>query len=297
MRKFLEVAYIILKREKKPLTPDELTQMAKEYGLLKSSGKTPQHSMRARLSTDILRNKEKSVFKRTAAGTFALREWDDKEFYAPRHKKALFDEDIAVFGRLFLKEFVRGNGLTTFDPNSISQRILQIWYPLRRRIAEEDETVIQLISVFIVRFQDKYLTFKRTKRLPESRLHGFYSIGFGGHISPEDLKPLFNVFDPHAQPFIIRELSEELKLRYEPEIKFRGLLYDNSMPVSKLHLGIVYDAFLRDKNYEIGEKGFLMNPKFEDIYAIKSRINDFENWSQILIREEIQKYKYEINHK
>lgn len=297
MRKFLEAAYIILKREKEPLSPDALTKKAIEYGVLKSVGKTPQNSMRARLSTDILKKREKSLFKRTAAGTFALREWDDKEFHAPRHKKSLFDEDIVVFDRVFLKEFITTNGLSTFDLDRVAKRVLQIWYPLKRRVAEENEKIIQLISVFIVRYDDKYLTFKRTKRLPESRLHGFYSIGFGGHISPEDLKPLFNVFDPNDHPFIIRELTEELKLKYDPLIKFRGLLYDDSMSVSKIHLGIVYDVFLKDMNYEIGEKGFLMNPKFEDIKAIKNRIDDFENWSQILIREEFKKYEYTLHNR
>lgn len=295
MRKFLEAAYIILKREREPLSPDALTKKAIESGLLKSAGKTPQHSMRARLSTDILEKREKSLFKRTTSGTFALREWNDKEFYAPRYKKSLFDEDIVVFDKKYLKEFITTNGLTTYDIGKVKERLLQIWYPLRRRLAEQKENIIQLISVFIVKYNDKYLTFKRTKRLPESRLHGFYSIGFGGHISPDDLKPLFNVFDPNTQPFIIRELTEELKLTYNPLIEFRGLLYDDSMPVSRIHLGIVYDVFLKGREYEIGEKGFLMDPKFENIKTIKNRIDNFENWSQIIIEEEFNKRESAIN--
>lgn len=295
MRKFLEAAYITLKREKEPLSPDALTKKAIEYGVLKSVGKTPQNSMRARLSTDILKKREKSLFKRTAAGTFALREWDDKEFHAPRHKKTLFDEDIVVFDKVYLKEIITRNGLIPYDLNKVKEKVFKIWYPLRRRLAEENENIIQLISVFIVKYNNKYLTFKRTKRLPESRLHGFYSIGFGGHISQDDLKPLFNVFDPNTQPFIIRELKEELKLKYNPLIEFRGLLYDDSMPVSIIHLGIVYDVFLKDTEYEIGEKGFLMDPKFENIKTIKNRIDNFENWSQIIIEEEFNKHESEIN--
>jgi len=292
MSNFLDAAYKILKREKKPLNPDDLTRKAIEHGLLASIGKTPHHSMRARLSEDILKNKEKSLFKRTDAGTFALREWGQREFHAPRHKKALFDEDIVVFNKSFLKEFISTNGLIHFNLEEVAKKVLHIWHPIKRRIAEEDENIIQLISVFIVRYGNKYLTFKRTKRLPESRLHGFYSIGFGGHISPEDLKPLFNVFDPNDQPFIIRELTEELKLNYNPFIKFRGLLYDDSMPVSKIHLGIVYDVFLNNMDFEIGEKGFLMDPKFEDIKTIEKRIKDFENWSQIIIGEELKRYEF-----
>ena len=56
-----------------------------------------------------------------------------------------------------------------------------------------------------------------------------------------------------------------------------------------MHLGIVYDVTLRDSNFIIGERGFLMDPKFEDIEAIFTRQADFENWSLIIIREEKNK--------
>lgn len=293
---FLDAAYKILKAENRPLSAKELTDKALQQGLLKSSGKTPRQTMKSKISTDILKNKERSSFKRTSSGKFALREWKEEEYHAPRFKKSLFDEDILVFNRKYLSELVDKNGLKLADLDLIFNLFNEICYPIRRRNAEENNNVVQLVSVFIVRYDDKYLTFKRTKRLPESRLHGFYSIGFGGHISPNDLIPLFNVFDPKSQStFIVRELSEELKLKCTPAIKFRGLLYDNSMPVSRIHLGVVYDVFLEDIDYEIGERGFLMDPKFENIETINKRINDFENWSKIIIREECKRYESTSN--
>jgi predicted NUDIX family phosphoesterase len=145
--------------------------------------------------------------------------------------------------------------------------------------------------VFVVHFQNKYLTYKRTKRLPESRLHGYYSLGFGGHLNPEDLRPLLNIFDPGlAAPLLLRELGEELRIdrRAAPRIHYRGLLYDDSRPVSRQHLGITYDVFLNSDQFEIGERGFLMDAKFETLEEIASRQEEFENWSWILIREEQQ---------
>jgi predicted NUDIX family phosphoesterase len=296
MGQYLDIAYKILFNENKPLSAAELTAKAIEKGLLATIGKTPHHTMRSKISTDILKYGIKSQFKRAASGKFALRTWGEKEFHAPRFKKSLFDEDIIVFDKKYLKEFVKKNGLINTDLDRLSKRFNQICYSFTRRKAEDDNTKIQLISVFVVKFKKKYLTFKRTKRLPESRLHGFYSVGFGGHISPEDLMPLFNIFDPNSlETFILRELSEEIKLSYLPSIKFRGLLYDNSKPVSKIHLGIVYDVSLKNPVYEIGEKGFLMDPKFEDITKIKKRINDFENWSQIIIDEELKDHESSIN--
>lgn len=293
MGKFLDAAYKVLKNVNEPLSAKEITQKALEVNVLVSKGKTPHQSMKARLSTDILRYKEKSIFKRTKAGKFALREWDDREYIAPRHKKGIIDESIAVFDKKYLSEFVEGSGIFHKDIDFISQRLNEICFPEVRKNAEDNKQLIQLVSVFITQFKDKYLTFKRTKRLPEKRLHGFYSIAFGGHITFEELMPLLglNIFDPNSDElFIIRELSEELKLKYHPKIRYRGLIYDDSKEVSKVHIGLIYDVVLESNKFEIGERGFLMDPKFEDIITIKQRREAFENWSQLIINEEMSKY-------
>jgi predicted NUDIX family phosphoesterase len=296
MGHFLDTAYIVLKNEKKPLSAHEITEKALMQNLLTTKGKTPHQSMKARISMDILRKKEQSAFQRTEAGTFALREWSTNEYVAPRHKKGLIEEDIAVFDRAYLKDFVSGRGIFKKDLSYISKKLNEICFSCKRKDAELNNSLIQLVSVFITRYKNKYLTFKRTKRLPESRLHGYYSIGFGGHITFDELLPMFNIFDPNhisnlSDPnyrsiFIIKELSEELKLQYTPKITYRGLIYDDSKEVSIIHLGIMYDVTLDNANYEIGERGFLIDPKFEDIQAICKRKDDFENWSQIIIKEE-----------
>ena len=292
MGQFLDAAYKVLKEAKEPLSAKEITERALKSALLMSRGKTPHQSMKARLATDILRNRDKSPFKRIASGKFALREWETKEYFAQRHKKALIDEDIAVFNKLHLSEFVSGRGIFYAALDFISARFNEICFSYKRKDAEENENLIQLVSVFITTHQDKYLTFKRTKRLPENRLHGFYSIGFGGHITYQELLPLLreNIFDPsYDGVFIIRELTEELKLKHTPAIKYRGLIYDNSKEVSEIHLGIIYDVALVNEKFEIGERGFLMDPKFEDILTINQRNHEFENWSQIIIKEELKK--------
>ena len=158
-----------------------------------------------------------------------------------------------------------------------------------RRNAEEDASVIQLVSVFVVRHNNRYLTYKRTRRLPEARLHGCYSISFGGHLNPTDICPLLNISDPTlGGALLIRELGEELRLRTGEiaEMSYRGLLYDDSRPVSRQHLGIVYNVTLRTGEFEIGERGFLMDPKFETLEQISDRIGEFENWSQIIFMAE-----------
>jgi|SRR3984893_5344199 len=285
---FTSAAYKVLKREMRPLTAREIVDIAAREGLLLSAGKTPWQTMKSKLSTDILSRGAESLFMRVEEGRFSLREWKGlyPEHIANRFKKALFDEDIVVFPSKSLKRYVPLVGL--YSGKLERDGLMSECRPMRRREAEDDASVIQLVSVFVVRFANRILTYKRTKRLPENRLHGFYSIGFGGHLNPEDLKPLLNIFDPDvAAPLLLRELGEELRLNGDtPKLKYRGLLYDDSRPVSKQHLGITYDVFLRSAQFEIGERGFLMDAKFETLEEIISRQQEFENWSWILIQEE-----------
>jgi len=248
-----------------------------------TSGLTPHQTMKSKISTDILKKKQKSLFKRTGAGKFGLKEWiDEKEYTAQRHVKAVFDEDILVFDKIHLQQLIDKEGFTpsSCTVNDVIKKLSPIIFTTRRRLAETNESLIQLISVFIVRYEGLVLTHKRTKRLPESRLHDYYSLIFGGHLTKEDFMPLLGDID------IKREMSEELKLKLTPEIRYRGLIYDSSKDVSKIHLGLVFDVNLKSDEYEIGERGYLTDPKFETIDDIRSHISDFENWSQILVETE-----------
>jgi predicted NUDIX family phosphoesterase len=246
--------------------------------------------MKAKLSVDILRKGMRSLFKRSEKGRFALREWSDvQEHVADRYQKALFDEDIVVFPAELRPTYVPNIGLNAAPLDS--EGLLAECYPMRRRTAEDDPTVIQLISVFVVQHASKFLTYKRSKRLPESRLHGFYSVAFGGHLNPEDVLHMFNIFDPQqSEAWLDRELREELRLEEKgnrvTSMNYVGLLYDDSQPVSRQHLGLVYKVMLASDQYDIGERGFLMDSKFESLAEIRGRLSEFENWSILLVNAE-----------
>jgi predicted NUDIX family phosphoesterase len=308
MGDFLDAAHRVLQHEGKPLTPKEITKIAVDQEWLETTGATPHHTMRARLSDDILHRREKSLFMRVGKSLFALREWDRKEYMADRFQKALLDEDAVVFDAHLLESFVPGAGLHT-TPISTGRDLLAECRPMLRRVAESDPSVIQLVSAFILQWNEEWLTYKRTKRLPESRLHGEYSVNFGGHLTPGDFTEmkdpdpavaafsLFNMFDPeYGRFFLSRELKEEVILKYEPQFRYRGILYDDRRPVSRQHLAIVYDVLLLDQNYKIGERGFLMDDKFESLAQIESRIDEFENWSELLIRDERRRRSDSASH-
>lgn len=284
-RTYLEVAEQLLAEKQKPLSAREIVVLAIEKGLIRSEGKTPWQTMKSKLSTDILTNGQNSKFMRAAQGLFALRVFDNAEFIAIRFKKNKLDEDIAVIRLTDLNRLIPKPGYfqTGIDRNQISTMV----QPMRRGQAEEDFTVVQLVSVFIVHYNGTFLTHMRSARLPESRLHGEYSLMLGGHLAIEDFSQL--TLDLFAEDslsdcsYILRELSEELVLQTDPIVEPRGYLYDVSREVSKQHLGLVYFVDLPEKKFQIGERGFLMNAVFEEPAAIRERIHQFENWSAIIL--------------
>lgn len=274
------------------MTASEILHGAINNGLLETKGHTPVKTLNARLSTEIIRNKSKSVFMRADGSRFALREWHEEilERIVPRRSVALFDEQILVFDAVALRRFVPQNGLT-FESEE-HQALLSQCFSIKRLEAEERFDIIQLISVYVVRYKDTFLTYKRSKRLPEKRLQHSYSCFFGGHLTASDLMPLFRVGDPEQALYLLdRELSEELRLSHAPRsMTYKGLLYDPRSTVSTQHLGIVFCVDLDKPDFEIGEKGFLTSPKFETIAEMKLRIGEFENWSQLLIADEIWRW-------
>lgn len=286
MAAFLDAAYRVLRDRNEPLSAREIVHIALSNRYLQTDGKTPWQTMKSKLSTDILQHRERSRFMRSGEGLFALREWQGvlSEHVADRFQKALFDEDILVFPAPLLDRFVRGRGL--FRDGKAGAELTNECYPMRRRLAEEDLSVIQLVSVFVVRHGGRILTYKRAKRLPEARLHGYYSLSFGGHLNPDDVPPLFDILDARQWlPWLSRELHEEVRFDQAaaPTITYAGLLFDDSRPISRQHVGIVYDVVVHSSAFKIGERGFLVDAKYETIDEIQARRDDFENWSTLLL--------------
>jgi predicted NUDIX family phosphoesterase len=285
---FLDAAELVLRDAGRPMSPQEITDRALRDGLIVSDGDTPSQTLKAKLSTDILRRREDSRFKRTGPNAFALRTWDGVgEYVADRFQKALLDEEVVVFDRHILRRFLPDDGVTSLTAEQGRDLIAET-YPMQRRVAETRFDVIQLVSQFLVIQDHKVATHRRTKRLPESRLHGEFSLLFGGHLNPDDISPLFSPFDPSAGPmFIRRELSEELRIHGgDPDLTLLGGIYDPRREVSQQHLGVLYRVDVpADATLEIGERGFLQHLAMETPSEIESRVEQFENWSELVLHE------------
>ena len=69
---FKDAAFTILKAVNKPLHSDDITLVAKTSGVLKTSGKTPEATMRARLNDDINIHKGYSRFTLVGPSIFSI---------------------------------------------------------------------------------------------------------------------------------------------------------------------------------------------------------------------------------
>ncbi len=104
-----------------------------------------------------------------------------------------------------------------------------------RAEVENDPSYQQIIPYVVFRHGDRYLLTHRLRASSERRLRKQYSLGVGGHINPGDL----SAGDPISDG-LKREWEEEVEYHGRFEARLLGRLNDESSPVSKVHLGVVF---------------------------------------------------------
>ena len=146
-----------------------------------------------------------------------------------------------------------------------------------RRDVEEDPGYQQIIPYLVFRHGDRYLLTKRLKASSEKRLRHLYSLGVGGHINPEDVAD----GDPLTSG-MRREWEEEVVYRGSFEARLLGLIHEESAPVGRVHLGVVFLIEGDDDDIAIREtdklSGELLALDEMRIYYL-----EMESWSQIEI--------------
>ena len=106
---------------------------------------------------------------------------------------------------------------------------------MTRAKVEDDPNYQQIIPYVVFRHGDLYFLTHRLRASSEKRLRKQYSLGVGGHINPGDL----DAGDP-IQDGLKREWEEEVIYEGSFDARLIGLLNDDSSPVSKVHLGVVF---------------------------------------------------------
>ncbi len=271
-----------MRQANRPLHAREISIEIMSSKLAQLSGHTPWKTVTARISADIIKFGEKSRFKRTGSGLFALREWvDASDFNAKRRRLKGADEVIRVVEADSFNGFLQQNLGPIFDVDY--QNLIEIGEDISRQSAEDSELYVQLIPTFFVTRPKEILTFTRTKRLPEARLHYALCANFGGHMRANDDAGLFRNTE-YFQNFVIRELNEELSFSGSPHISYQGILYLRGNAFERQHAGLVFTVDLEvDTKIESLEPGMHIDVEFRSSDLVKAEKDKFDSWSQVLI--------------
>jgi predicted NUDIX family phosphoesterase len=147
---------------------------------------------------------------------------------------------------------------------------------MARSVVEDDPSYQQIIPYVVFRHGDLYFLTHRLRASSEKRLRKQYSLGVGGHINRGDLEG----GDP-IQDGLKREWEEEVVYHGHFDARLLGLLNDDSSPVSKVHLGVVFlvdgdsaDIAIRETDKLAGE---LLTLDQMRIYYL-----GMESWSQMV---------------
>lgn len=157
------------------------------------------------------------------------------------------------------------------------QSVIRERYVFKPRAEVEDDPSFQQIIPYVVfRHGDRYFLTHRLRASSEKRLRKLYSLGVGGHINRGDL----DSGDP-IQDGLRREWTEEVVYDGHFDAALLGLLNDESAPVSKVHLGVVFLVDGDTPNITIRETKKL-GGELLTLQEMKVLYLQMESWSQIV---------------
>ena len=308
MGQFLDIAETVLKKARTPLKPREIVDRAKDDGLFsdKLSGKTPDQTMKAKLTVDVITRGPVSRFVRTAPNTFYLHELliePVTPYTAVRQTPSGSDEQVITIRDEVMDEMGRFQGINRSWRSYFSFLLRgNHCQPIDRMAAEQDEGRKQLLTYILVTRDNQLLCFRRgTFNRVEDYLRGSLCIGFGGHVSESD-RNLYNYRDLRSIIFdnASRELSEELDLPIQDQVRLKagdglrilGLLNDDSSSTGRKHLAIVLQyevsTSLEWDTPQKGEKS-INQLTWLDLDNFPGTLREFEYWSQLCLTEFFKK--------
>jgi predicted NUDIX family phosphoesterase len=113
-------------------------------------------------------------------------------------------------------------------------------------------------------------------------LHNQLHLGVGGHMNPRSSKE-------QGEQYLVnelkRELFEEVKLLNGcliEDIEFIGFINDDSIPVGRVHLGLLYNIHVSNKNVVVDETD-KMTAEWINKANLVDYYGEMETWSKIVI--------------
>src|SRR5580704_9651888 len=190
------------------------------------------------------------------------------------------EERVLCFERKLLEELgvFQGISLDTAKYLPVVTSTSNILY-LNRSEAELDKRYKQLIPYVLVICNDKILRYRRGKGGQETRLHGLFSVGIGGHISEEDHGLFANHSGYHES--MRRELMEEVAINEMREAVV-AVINDDSTEVGYVHFGVVHILLVSNENVA-GRRSGIVAPEFVPIAEAVKDPSGYESWSRFCL--------------
>jgi predicted NUDIX family phosphoesterase len=151
----------------------------------------------------------------------------------------------------------------------------------KRSELEEDSSFKQIIPYGVITSKDSYYLFKRTGGQTDKRLPNLFFLGVGGHMNPG--KSI-----GHEKLYLIdelkREFFEEVRLTNGcviDDIEFIGFINDDTIPVGRFHIGLLYNIHVSNKEVYINEKD-KMTAEWVDKSGLAEFYKGMETWTKII---------------
>lgn len=190
------------------------------------------------------------------------------------------EERVLCFERKLLEELgvFQGLSLDVEKYLPVVTSASQLVY-LNRSDAEQDKRYKQLIPYVLVVCQDKLLRYRRGRGGQETRLHGLFSVGIGGHISEEDHGLFSN--NRGYQEGMRRELMEEVAVDKAKEAAV-AVINDDSTEVGYVHFGVVHVMHVVNENVA-GRRSGIVGPEFIPRVDAVKNASGYESWSRLCL--------------
>lgn len=190
------------------------------------------------------------------------------------------EERVLCFPRELLEEIgvFQGLNLDTEKYLPALTATEQVLY-LNRSDAEQDKRYKQLIPYVLILCQDRILRYRRGKGGQETRLHGLFSVGIGGHISEED-HGLFSERQGYHEG-MRRELLEEVDIDEVVDATV-AVINDDSTEVGYVHFGVVHVVRVPHEKI-VGRRSGILAPEFVPIADAMKDLAGYESWSRFCL--------------
>ena len=302
LNSYLSLAHQALLHARRPLTPQQMLDIARSEGFLPShlTGPTMHKTMMARLSEHIRQQSSISAFYRTGPGTFFLhelaREASTPEEYKHVHvghlrSKSIRKENVLVASRKDLSTEIQGE-FVPYNEQTFRELYRTYCVFVDRALAEKDDTVKQFVTFTLVFHDNKILTYRRGKFTTASdTLKGQFSIGFGGHVNDQDFT-LFSLGGDAFRANAVRELREELFFddlyqdvdEAAKRIELMGYVNVDGDNDAEHHIAVLV-AF-NHMTSDLPKKGELSINQLSwlDLRVRRNDFSGFDYWSEIILR-------------